>query len=55
MQSKYIGKNKIKYVHYIAKTNILNLNKIYIRDFCEISNNYVNNQIDNFVDKYINE
>ena len=54
-ESKYIGKNKIKYVHYIAKTNILNLNKIYIRDFCEISNNYVNNQIDNFVDKYINE
>ena len=54
-ESKYVGKNKIKYVHYITKTNTLDLNKIYVRDFCEISDNYVNNQIDNFVDKYINE
>ena len=52
--SKYIGKNKNIFRHYISYNSRLNTGQGIIRDFCEISENKVNQTIDNFVDRHIN-
>ncbi len=52
--AKYIGKNVRKCIHYITKNNIVKINNILIRDFCETNNKKINFLIDDIVNNHIN-
>lgn len=47
---------KYKYIyHVITENNLVNLSNYLFRDFCEVNNKYINDQIDNLVLKYKNK
>ena len=49
-ESIYIGKNKTDYVHYITKSEKIDLDGLVIRDFCESNKPSLNKKIDLFVE-----
>lgn len=51
-ESKLIGKNVNKCIHYITKNNIIKTPNNEIRDFCESNNLILNQKIDNYIDNF---
>ena len=53
-EAKYLGKNKEPFVHFITKSEKIEIDDIVIRDFCESNRPSLNNKIDLFVEYNLN-